>query len=97
MAYLPERLCSYLPNFCKLCAHSSIVNLTGQQEAFKPPSSNIQLGDPRVKPYLTSYAQNYAAPLPEGAILRSPLRNNTLASASNLKEEYQFAMQRVGE
>ena len=38
----------------------------GQQESFKPPSSRIELGDPRIKPYLTSYAQSYAAPLPEG-------------------------------
>ncbi len=69
----------------------------GHQEAFKPLSSNIQLGDSRIKPYLTSYAQCFAAPLPGGAVLRSPLRNEALASSANLKEEYKFAMQRVGE
>jgi len=67
----------------------------GQQDSFKPPSSRIELGDPRIKPYLTSYAQNYAAPLAEGAVLRSPLRNESLTHATDLREQYRFAMQRV--
>ena len=47
--------------------------------------------------YQTSSAQAYRAPLAEGAVLRSPLRNNSLKHLTDLSEQYRFAKQRVGE
>ena len=71
--------------------------VAGKQESFRPPRSNIELGDPRIKLYQTSSAQAYGAPLAEGAVLRSPLRNDSLKHVADLSEQYRFAKQRVGE
>lgn len=69
----------------------------GKQDSFKPPGSNIELGDARVKPFATSYAMTFSPPLKEGAKIKSPLYNESLHRSNDLRQQYNFAMQRVGE
>ena len=60
--------------------------------------SQLTLGDGRVRAFQTSYAAEFAPPLPEGACLRSPLRNSGLAAATtDLRAVYRSAFQRTGE
>ncbi|KAF8071076.1 elmoA [Scenedesmus sp. PABB004] len=68
------------------------------QDSFKPPCSNIALGDERVSPFTTSYSTDFLAPFEAHARLRSPMRNKDLAATqTSLKEHYASSFNRVGE
>ncbi|GBF88223.1 flagellar associated protein [Raphidocelis subcapitata] len=68
------------------------------QDSFKPPSSNIALGDGRINPFVTSYSTDFSAPFPGHERLRSPMRNHDLAaSQAALLGHYAAAYNRVGE
>jgi hypothetical protein len=86
-----------------LCCFSSSQHLplrcTCQlQDSFKPPCSNIALGDERVSPFTTSYSTDFYAPFNVHERLRSPMRNKDLAATqTSLKEHYASNYNRVGE
>jgi hypothetical protein len=68
------------------------------QESFKPPCSNIALGDERISPFTTSYSTDFSAPFAPHTRLRSPMRNKDLAATeTSLKEHYTSSYNRVGE
>eukprot|EP00879_Flechtneria_rotunda_P002409 GHRR01002605.1.p1 GENE.GHRR01002605.1~~GHRR01002605.1.p1 ORF type:complete len:356 (+),score=108.73 GHRR01002605.1:120-1187(+) len=68
------------------------------QDSFKPPGSNIALGDERVNPFTTSYSTDFYAPFNTHERLRSPMRNKDLAmTETSLKEHYASSYNRVGE
>lgn len=68
------------------------------QESFKPPVSNIALGDSRIDPFKTSYHRDFCAPFPAHERLRSPNRNEDLAkTTASLVSIYKSAYNRVGE
>lgn len=68
------------------------------QDSFKPPCSNIALGDERVSPFTTSYSTDFRAPFVAHERLRSPMRNKDLAATqTSLKEHYASSYNRVGE
>uniref|UniRef100_A0A383VS12 EF-hand domain-containing protein n=1 Tax=Tetradesmus obliquus TaxID=3088 RepID=A0A383VS12_TETOB len=68
------------------------------QDSFKPPCSNIALGDERVSPFTTSYSTDFYAPFNAHERLRSPMRNKDLAATqTSLKEHYASSYNRVGE
>lgn len=68
------------------------------QDSFKPPCSNIALGDERVCPFTTSYSTDFHAPFSNHGQLRSPMRNKDLAATqTSLKEHYASSYNRVGE
>jgi len=68
------------------------------QDSFKPPCSNIALGDERISPFTTSYSTDFYAPFAAHGRLRSPMRNKDLAlTQTSLKEHYASSYNRVGE
>lgn len=68
------------------------------QDSFKPPGSNIALGDERISPFTTSYSTDFHAPFKAQERLRSPMRNKDLAvTQTSLKEHYASSYNRVGE
>ncbi len=68
------------------------------QDSFKPPCSNIALGDERISPFTTSYSTDFYAPFDKHSRLRSPMRNKDLAlTQTSLKEHYASSYNRVGE
>jgi hypothetical protein len=74
------------------------VPLMHLQDSFKPPCSNIALGDERVSPFTTSYSTDFYAPFNAHERLRSPMRNKDLAATqTSLKEHYASSYNRVGE
>ena len=81
-----------------LTQNLSLLPGAGKQDSAKPPVSQLTLGDGRVRAFQTSYAAEFAPPLPAGACLRSPLRNSGLAAATtDLRAVYRSAFQRTGE
>ena len=71
---------------------------TAIQASFKPPTSNIALGDERILPYNTSYGVDFRAPLNGHEQLRSPNRNEDLVkTTSSLVNIYKSSFNRVGE
>jgi len=78
--------------------HWPMLQTQATQESFKPPVSNIALGDNRVDPFVTSYKQDFAPPLAGQSTIRSPNRNNDLAkTTASLVNIYKSAYNRVGE
>lgn len=68
------------------------------QDSFKPPVSNIILGDTRVDPFKTSYGYDFRAPFPGHDRLRSPNRNEDLArTTQSLATIYKSSYNRVGD
>jgi hypothetical protein len=67
------------------------------QDSFKPPCSNIALGDDRISPFNTNYAADFKAPFAAHSRLRSPMRNKDLAASTSLREHYASSYNRVGE
>lgn len=71
---------------------------TAIQDSFKPPRSNIALGDQRMDPFKTSYGSDFHAPFQASAKIRSPMRNKDLAQTTTaLTEHYASAYNRVGD
>jgi hypothetical protein len=71
---------------------------TAIQESYKPPVSNIALGDSRISPFKTSYNDDFKAPFEGHDRLRSPNRNEDLAkTTASLVDIYKSAYNRVGE
>ena len=69
----------------------------GRQPSAKPPSSHLVLGDGRLRPFTSSYSQDFHPPLPGHGKLRSPLRSKEARQPHQLQGLYRSAMQRVGE
>lgn len=66
------------------------------QDSFRPPVSNIALGDSRISPFKTSYNYDFKAPFDKHARIRSPNRNEDLAkTTSSLTDFYKSAFDRV--
>lgn len=78
--------------------HWPMLQTQATQDSFKPPTSNIALGDNRLNPFITSYKQDFSPPLPGHGVIRSPNRNNDLAKSttSGLLGTYRSAYNRVG-
>ena len=75
-----------------------VVHAVILQDSFKPPCSNIALGDERISPFTTSYSTDFYAPFATHSRLRSPMRNKDLAATqTSLKEHYASSYNRVGE
>ncbi|PNH10163.1 putative calmodulin-like protein 6 [Tetrabaena socialis] len=71
---------------------------TAIQASFKPPTSNIALGDERIVPFRTSYGVDFKAPFDGQEQLRSPNRNEDLVkTTSSLINIYKSSFNRVGE
>lgn len=71
---------------------------TAVQPSFKPPASNIALGDERILPFRTSYGVDFKAPFSGQEQLRSPNRNEDLVkTTSSLTNIYKSSFNRVGE
>ncbi len=71
---------------------------TAVQPSFKPPASNIALGDERILPFRTSYGVDFKAPFNGQEQLRSPNRNEDLVkTTSSLTNIYKSSFNRVGE
>ncbi|PNW78166.1 hypothetical protein CHLRE_10g466650v5 [Chlamydomonas reinhardtii] len=71
---------------------------TAIQASFKPPTSNIALGDERIIPFRTSYGVDFKAPFNGTEQLRSPNRNEDLVkTTSSLTNIYKSSFNRVGE
>eukprot|EP00775_Hariotina_reticulata_P006099 gene6099-6337_t len=93
--------CNYSENVHK---HADVDNLwprlqdKATQDSFKPPCSNIALGDERISPFTTSYSTDFNAPFNNHTRLRSPMRNKDLAATeTSLKEHYTSSYNRVGD
>ena len=71
--------------------------VAGRQPSAKPPSSHLVLGDSRLRPFTSSYSQDFHPPLPGHGKLRSPLRSKEARQPYQLQGLYKSAMQRVGE
>lgn len=79
-------------------AYACTPTPTHQQDSFKPPCSNIALGDDRISPFHTSYTADFHAPFAAHSQLRSPMRNKDLAATqTSLVEHYASSYNRVGE
>ncbi len=68
------------------------------QDSFRPPVSNINLGDTRIDTFRTSYGYDFQAPFPGHDRLRSPNRNEDLAKTTqSLTAIYKSSFNRVGD
>jgi len=68
------------------------------QESFKPPVSNIALGDSRIDPFKSAYSDDFRAPFAGHDRLRSPNRNEDLAkTTASLVDIYKSSYNRVGD
>jgi hypothetical protein len=68
------------------------------QDSFRPPVSNIILGDTRVDPFKTSYGYDFRAPFPGHERLRSPNRNEDLGKTTqSLTAIYKSSYNRIGD
>lgn len=100
---LPSSMCQSWPDIRCLNDEASAQmdgNCAGSvlQDSFKPPCSNIALGDERISPFTTSYSTDFYAPFDKQKRLRSPMRNKDLAlTQTSLKEHYASSYNRVGE
>lgn len=71
---------------------------TAVQESFKPPVSNIALGDSRIDPFKSAYSDDFRSPFVGHDRLRSPNRNEDLAkTTASLVDIYRSSYNRVGE
>ncbi|GIL87642.1 hypothetical protein Vretimale_14675 [Volvox reticuliferus] len=71
---------------------------TAIQASYKPPASNIALGDERIVPFRTSYGVDFKAPFDGQERLRSPNRNEDLVkTTASLANIYKSSFNRVGE
>lgn len=78
--------------------HWPILQTRATQDSFRPPVSNIAMGDNRIDPFSTSYKQDFAPPLAGHGQIRSPNRNNDLAkTTTSLTNIYKSAYNRVGD
>ena len=94
----PVQTRSHPQHACGTSVTGGAARGAGKQDSAKPPVSQLTLGDRRVRAFQTSYAAEFAPPLPSGACLRSPLRNQGLAEATtDLRAVYRSAFQRTGE
>ncbi|KAG1676538.1 hypothetical protein FOA52_000081 [Chlamydomonas sp. UWO 241] len=74
------------------------LQTTAVQESFKPPVSNIALGDSRIDPFKSAYSDDFRAPFAGHDRLRSPNRNEDLAkTTASLVDIYKSSYNRVGD